>query len=289
MLWPLESKPVNTAGLPYYNQHYLFACSSPSDPTMVWGTDVDATQLRAFIREQNESSLALISIAHVLLRAVGQTLAEFPQLNCRVVRHRIFRFRDTNVRIMTYNRQLGEVDVVIVKNAHKLDLASIARLMWKNQRKSAKRDSVEFRDRQLARQLPMFMYRWCLRAYLWLDRNFRLPRIRLYRVAGAPVLVNYLGFRGAPSMRAYKPSSYPDESSHLSITLGKVEDRPVVRDGEIVIRPIAPLFVRADHRITDAFVLARFIRQLEQRLTDPAAMDCHEECNDRQNVTSHAA
>ena len=61
MLWPLESKPVNSAELPYYNQHYLYACSTPSDPTMAWGTEVEAETLQSFIRKHNESSNSLIT------------------------------------------------------------------------------------------------------------------------------------------------------------------------------------------------------------------------------------
>ena len=50
MHWSVEPKPIPRADLPYYNQHYLYACNTPADPTMVWGTDVDAEGLEAFVR-----------------------------------------------------------------------------------------------------------------------------------------------------------------------------------------------------------------------------------------------
>jgi hypothetical protein len=111
-----------------------------------------------------------------------------------------------------------------------------------------------------------------------MERNLRLPSIRLNRLSGAPVLVNYLGFAGAPPMRMYKPSAYPNESSHLSITLGPPEMRPVVRNGELVVGRVAPLFVRGDHRLTDAYLLGRFVSTLRDYLADPATMEAEQVC-----------
>ena len=41
MEWALESRPLSPAEIPFYNLHYLYACPSPADPTMLWGLDVD--------------------------------------------------------------------------------------------------------------------------------------------------------------------------------------------------------------------------------------------------------
>jgi pyruvate/2-oxoglutarate dehydrogenase complex dihydrolipoamide acyltransferase (E2) component len=74
-------------------------------------------------------------------------------------------------------------------------------------------------------------------------------------------------------MRMYKPSKFPDESSLLSVTLGRAEQRPAVYQDRVVARRVAPLFVRADHRVTDAHVLAQFISTLRGILQDPQAAE----------------
>jgi hypothetical protein len=273
MHWPVERQPIPPGELPFFNLHYLYGCSTPSDPTMVWGTEVDVEALGEYIQRRNETGSVLISPAHVLLQAVGRALARFPHLNCRVIRRRIHRFREISVRVVTYDPHRREVEIVLLKDAHTLALEQIAKLLWKNQRKAAKGDSLEHGDRRRIRRAPDFLLRWGFKAYIWMERNLRLPSTRLNRLSNAPVVVNYLGFAGAPPMRMYKPSAYPNESSHLSVTMGPTEVRPVVRDGELAIGRVAPLFVRGDHRLTDAYLLARFVAAIRGELADPASME----------------
>ncbi|MBU8869553.1 MAG: 2-oxo acid dehydrogenase subunit E2 [Gemmatimonadales bacterium] len=51
--------------------------------------------------------------------------------------------------------------------------------------------------------------------------------------------------------------------------MGKVQEKPVVRDGEIVIRKILPLTFAFDHRIADGADAARFVGELVRQLSDP--------------------
>jgi pyruvate dehydrogenase E2 component (dihydrolipoamide acetyltransferase) len=51
--------------------------------------------------------------------------------------------------------------------------------------------------------------------------------------------------------------------------MGKVQEKPVVRDGEIVIRKILPLTLAFDHRIADGADAARFVGELIRQLSDP--------------------
>ncbi|MBZ0263101.1 2-oxo acid dehydrogenase subunit E2 [bacterium] len=51
--------------------------------------------------------------------------------------------------------------------------------------------------------------------------------------------------------------------------MGRVEERPVVRNGEIVIRSILPLSMAFDHRIADGADAARFVTMVIHLLSDP--------------------
>jgi pyruvate dehydrogenase E2 component (dihydrolipoamide acetyltransferase) len=59
----------------------------------------------------------------------------------------------------------------------------------------------------------------------------------------------------------------PPQSGILSI--GKMIERPVVRDGSIVIRPIVEMSLTVDHRIVDGAVGAQFLQDLKRGLEDP--------------------
>ena len=54
--------------------------------------------------------------------------------------------------------------------------------------------------------------------------------------------------------------------------MARVQEKPVVRDGEIVIRKILPLTLAFDHRVADGAQAARFVSTLVRRLEDPASL-----------------
>lgn len=51
--------------------------------------------------------------------------------------------------------------------------------------------------------------------------------------------------------------------------IGKIEDRAVVRSGQVVIRKIMPLSLAFDHRVVDGVEAARFLKVVIQHLEDP--------------------
>ena len=59
----------------------------------------------------------------------------------------------------------------------------------------------------------------------------------------------------------------PPQSGILSV--GKIMDRPVVRDGAVVIRPILEMSLAVDHRIVDGAMGARFLQDLKLGLENP--------------------
>jgi hypothetical protein len=283
----LERRPIKSSEITLINHQYL-SQGSRSDSTMVWGTDVDVEGLTDFIADCNQSSETLISVAHVLIQAVAHSLTRFPQLNCRVIRGRIYRFRRVNVRMISYNARKADVDIMTIPQANQLSLKEVGQFLWSSQLQIASGDHSDHGDKTMLNWGPALTRRWGSRLFWWLDRNFRLPRLgRIDRHLDSAVVVNYLGFPGAPSMRMYKPSKFPDESSLLSVTMGRIEERPVVHEGSVVARRVAPLFVRADHRVTDAYALGRFVGTLQHALAEPQLMEMR--FGDDQPVQNNAA
>lgn len=75
---------------------------------------------------------------------------------------------------------------------------------------------------------------------------------------------------GAYDIEAFDPLINPPEIGILG--LGRVEERPAVIDGEIVIRSIGHLSLTFDHRAWDGAPAAEFLRTIVGHLKDPAWM-----------------
>lgn len=63
--------------------------------------------------------------------------------------------------------------------------------------------------------------------------------------------------------------NYPEAAI---LGLGKIADRPVVKNGQIVARRILPLSLTFDHRVIHGAEAARFLNSVIQRLEDPDRM-----------------
>ena len=53
------------------------------------------------------------------------------------------------------------------------------------------------------------------------------------------------------------------------LAMGRAQEKPVVRNGEIVIRKMLPLTMSFDHRIADGADAARFVSEMTRELSDP--------------------
>jgi len=62
----------------------------------------------------------------------------------------------------------------------------------------------------------------------------------------------------------------PPQAAILGV--GSVMPKPVVRDGEIVVRQVMKVALSADHRVTDGVEGARFIKEIQAILEQPATL-----------------
>lgn len=66
------------------------------------------------------------------------------------------------------------------------------------------------------------------------------------------------------------PIINPPQSAVLG--LHRIEDRPVVRDGEIVIRPMMYIALSYDHRLIDGREAVTFLKTIKEAIEDPARL-----------------
>jgi len=66
------------------------------------------------------------------------------------------------------------------------------------------------------------------------------------------------------------PIVNPPQSAVLG--LHAIEDRPVVRDGQVVVRPMMYLALSYDHRIIDGREAVSFLRSVKETVEDPVLL-----------------
>lgn len=95
----------------------------------------------------------------------------------------------------------------------------------------------------------------------------RAQRLKRDESSGATFSVTNLGGYG---VREFSAIINPPEVGILAI--GAAEQRPVVRDGQIVVRTILSVTLSCDHRVVDGAVAAEFLVTLKSLLEEPGLL-----------------
>lgn len=110
---------------------------------------------------------------------------------------------------------------------------------------------------------------------LWLGT--RIPRIRL-RYLGATFGLSSLGKYGIKAI-------VPPSVCTSIFGIGAVEERAVVRDGAIAVRPVMTLTYNFDHRLIDGAPAARFLDEIKNLLEGGLACYLGDEIDTTDSIT----
>jgi pyruvate dehydrogenase E2 component (dihydrolipoamide acetyltransferase) len=103
-----------------------------------------------------------------------------------------------------------------------------------------------------------------------LAEKARVRKIDLPDLKGSTFTVTNYGVVGA----SYGTPiiNYPEVGI---LGLGKIEDRAIVKNGQIAVRKVMPLSLAFDHRVIDGVEAARFLRVVIQHLENPDLIPIH--------------
>ncbi len=97
-----------------------------------------------------------------------------------------------------------------------------------------------------------------------LAQKAREGRLEVDDLRGGTFTITNVGPLGGTAL--IPTINYPEVAI---LGMGKVQEKPVVRDGQIVIRRMLPLTLAFDHRIADGADAARFVTEMVRQLSDP--------------------
>lgn len=97
-----------------------------------------------------------------------------------------------------------------------------------------------------------------------LEMRSKEMKFRPDDLSGGTFTISNLGMFGISEFTAI---INPPESAILAV--GQIEDRPVVRDGSVVVRPIMKLTLSIDHRALDGATAAAFLRDFKETMENP--------------------
>ncbi|MGB6837567.1 MAG: dihydrolipoamide acetyltransferase family protein [Dehalococcoidia bacterium] len=198
--------------------------------------EIDMTEvikLRNALIDQEETIGARITYTDILVLAIAKALKDNPIINSSVVGDEIKIWEDINIGVAVALEEglEGGLIVPVVRNADQKSLIEINREIGS------------------------------------LVEKARTRRLMPDDVSGGTFTLTNLGAFGGGWGFGTPIISQPQSAI---LGTGSISDRPVVRDGQIVVRPIMTYSLTFDHRVIDGAPAAKFAARITQLLENPS-------------------
>jgi pyruvate/2-oxoglutarate dehydrogenase complex dihydrolipoamide acyltransferase (E2) component len=242
----------------------------PADPQIYGRMEVDMGPALEYAKRESERAGISITVTHLLLRASALCLKKYPDANAVIRWNRIYTRKRIHVfcQVAIPGRK-PDLLGVLLRDADTKDPAMIAREL--QEKATAIRNGT---DRELLRTLrrldkiPGFLYGALLRflGFFQYTLNLDLSRFGIPADPFGGAAVTNIGTFGIAEGFAPLP---PITRLPIIVSVGKIEEKPVVREGQIVIRPMCVLCATFDHRVMDGYLVGRVTRFVARYLADP--------------------
>ena len=238
--------------------------TTPTDSRVYGSLDIDVTEAKRFIDEKREAGTK-ITMTHLVTSVVSRTVAfDVPEMNCFIRRGRMIGRNRLDAMVpVAMNGEAG-VTSVIIEDSHARTVSSIAEeILEKAQIARGGVESKTARNKYLLNRIPWPLRRPVFLILKWItvDMGIEIKALGLSAHSFGSFVISDIGSHG---LKTGMTGLMPAAKIPAVIVLGKVEEKPVVRKGEIVIRTILPLTGTFDHRIVDGAQIGKLARGIKR-------------------------
>ena len=250
------------------------ASYSPPSEGKIFGTcEVDATEALRYLERRRAEGVRL-SMTHLVVRATALILRDtLPELNQTVRRGRLYQRSTIDIFISVALKRGKEVSGFKIERVDTKSLEEIAAEIRDVAIRIRRGDTTlgVVRTQQLLKSVPGPLLRPALRLLrlLVIDVGLDLSPLVPKDPFGS-LLVTEIGSYG---LGVGYPALLPLSGASCIIAIGKIEEKAVVRDGEVVVRPMLPLSATFDHRVADAYHAGALVRNAQEILTHPERLE----------------
>lgn len=247
--------------------------TTPTD-SRVYGTlDIDVTDAVRFLESKRGSGVK-ITMTHLATAVLARAVAfDVPEMNCFIRRGRVVGRERIDVTVPVAIGGGEGVAAILLRDAHARTVTSIAEeIRTGAEDNRSGKESRTVRNKYLLNRIPWPLRRPAFRLLKWItvDMGWPIRSLGLSADSFGSFVVSDIGSFG---LNTGMTSLMPAAKVPAVIVLGKVEEKPVVRKGQIEIRTILPLTGTFDHRIVDGLQIGKLARGIKRNFRKPEWLD----------------
>ena len=246
------------------------------DPSVYGLMEVDMTKALAFVRKYADEYGIKITPAHLVGKAAAYCMARRPEINGMIRGSRIYLREDVTLFFQVNIPGRGDDKAkkanlagCTLPHAETLSLKEIALQLQEKAAKVRNGEDKEISSNMgLIGKLPWWMVKYYLDfgSFLIYGLNLNLGWLGLPRDPFGSVMITNVGSMGID--KAWAPLC-PYTRVPILVTVGSIQEKPWVVDGEVVARPIMPLGVTFDHRLIDGVHASRMAIDMKECFDNP--------------------
>lgn len=243
--------------------------AAPKDGRVYGTIDIDITKAEQFIKESRAKGKK-ITITHMVTAAIGRIIGtNMPELNCYIKRGNFIPRDDVSVSVSVNMNKGQDMTSVRVSEAHEKTVFQIGKEIREKAAQSRQgTEEKALQNKYILSKIPWPFRRWIFVAIKFIHHGlgFEIPFMGLKHDSFGSILLSNIGSHGlSTGMAALLPAA----NVPAVIIMGKAEEKPVVRDGKIVIRTMMPFTATMDHRMMDGFHGGLMASYMKKYLENP--------------------
>jgi len=255
-----------------YRRMMHFIMPTRNESVVYYDTHANADKLLEYIEKARERFQDLeVDVTHCLVAAVALGVAENPEMNRFVVGRRLYQRKGEFITFSMKRKRLNKrakLAAVKMRMEPGQTFADLLKRINENIRVE-RSDTVTYADKELGTlsKIPRPFLRFGVSLFRWMDYFNILPGSFIENDAmyTSVFIANLGSVRMAPGYHhLYEWGTCP-----LFMMVGKIEERPFVEDGQVVIRRVIPIRWTYDERIDDGLTSSYGIAAVNRALEDP--------------------
>lgn len=256
-------------GVPTWRRIAVNAWAPPRESTIHGTLEIDASAALDYISRKRHETGTRITVTHLVAKAVALAIAKMPEANGIVARGKLWVRDSVDIFLQVALDGGRSLSGATIRQADRKRVEEIAsELEEKVARIRAHEDrTIEKATNTLAR-VPDRLLGPLMRFLSWLqyDHDLDLRWLGVEKDTFGSAMVTNVGMFGL--QQGFAPV-FPLGRTSIVVLVGEVTQKPVVVDGQVVVRPIVGLNATIDHRVVDGYHLGVLAASVREALAKP--------------------
>lgn len=210
-----------------------------------------------------------VTYTHVFMSLLIRSMAEYaPELNAYCQWGRTIS-RDDYVISTAVSVKGQDLTTVKIHQADKKSVLEIAKeTNYFVKLKRSGNTDVTTQKRNVLAAIPWPFRKWIFKFLRWMtyEAGIQIPATGLHKDMFGSVLVSNIGPLG---MEYGIPALMPASNLSFVFAIGKVSEKPIVRDGQVVPCLMLPTAATFDHRVADGAHISKLVKGMNYYLENP--------------------